>query len=267
MGRKTMNTETRMAPIDPALAKRLGRMWSLTVVGAQDITPRMRRVQLSGPELAEFDPRPGQEIILLLPQHLDEPIRRHYTIRRFDPAQKLLDVDFVMHGDSPAVRWAASAKKGDPLAVMGPRGRITIVPDADWHLFSGDDTALPAIFAMVQALPAKAKAYVFLEVGDDGDRQELVSDADVTLEWLDRRNTRSDESTLLIDRVAAFALPPGRGHAYLLGETRKVRAERQELIARGIDRERISAEGYWRPGRVGGHDHILDPGMERGRPG
>jgi NADPH-dependent ferric siderophore reductase len=262
-----MNTETRISPTDPALAKRLGRMWSLTVVGAQDIAPRMRRVQLTGAELAEFDPRPGQEIILLLPQPADEPIRRHYTIRRFDPRQKLLDVDFVMHGDSPAVRWAASAKQGDPLAVMGPRGRITIVPDAEWHLFSGDDTALPAIFAMVQALPATAKAFVFLEVGDEGDCQKLVADADLTLEWLYRRGTRSDASTLLIERVAAFPLPPGKGHAYLLGETRKVRAERQELIARGVDRDRISAEGYWRPGRVGGHDHILDPGMEHRRPG
>jgi NADPH-dependent ferric siderophore reductase len=263
----TMSIETRMAPTDPALAKRLGRMWSLTVTGAWDVAPRMRRVQLTGPELAEFDPRPGQEIILLLPQQTDEPIRRHYTIRRFDAAQSLLDVDFVMHGDSPAVRWASSAKKGDPLAVMGPRGRITVVPDAEWHLFSGDDTALPAIFAMVQALPATAKAFVFIEVGDEGDRQELVSNADVTLEWLYRRGARSDESTLLIERVAAFPLPPEQGHVYLLGETRKVRTERQELIARGLDRNRISAEGYWRPGRVGGHDHILDPGMERGRPG
>jgi NADPH-dependent ferric siderophore reductase len=262
-----MNSETPMAPIDPALAKRLGRMWSLTVVGAQDITPRMRRVQFTGPELAEFNPRPGQEIILLLPQQSGEPIRRHYTIRRFDPTQKLLDVDFVMHGDSPAVRWASSARKGDPLSVMGPRGRITIVPDAEWHLFSGDDTALPAIFSMVQALPAKAKAHVFLEVGDEGDRQELVSEAEVALEWLYRRGTRSDESTLLIERVAAFPLPQGTGHAYLLGETRKVRTERQELIARGLDRERISAEGYWRPGRVGGHDHILDPGIEPRPPG
>jgi NADPH-dependent ferric siderophore reductase len=262
-----MNTETRMVSIDPALAKRLGRMWSLTVVGAEDIAPRMRRVQLTGPELAEFSPRPGQEIILLLPQQADEPIRRHYTIRRFDPTQKLLDVDFVMHGDSPAVRWASAARPGDPLNVMGPRGRITIAPDAEWHLFSGDDAALPAIFAMVQALPAAAKAQVFLEVGDESDRQELVSDADVTLEWLYRRGTRSDESNLLIDCVAAFPLPAGKGHAYLLGETRKVRAERQELIARGFDREQISAEGYWRPGRVGGHDHILDPGQERGRPG
>ncbi len=57
---------------------------------------------------------------------------------------------------------------------------------------------------MVQALPAAAKAQVFLEVGDESDRQELVSDADVTLEWLYRRGTRSDESNLLIDRVAAF---------------------------------------------------------------
>jgi NADPH-dependent ferric siderophore reductase len=262
-----MSTDTRMAPIDPALAKRVGRTWSLTVVGAQDVAPRMRRVQFTGPELAEFSPRPGQEIILLLPQQSDEPLRRHYTIRHFDPAQKLLDVDFVLHGDSPAVRWAGSAQKGDALNVMGPRGRITMVPEAAWHLFAGDDTALPAIFSMVQALSAQAKVQVFLEVGDESDRQALDGGANATLEWLYRRGTRSDESLLLIERVAAFPLPDGAGHAYVLGETRKVRALRQELIARGLDREQISAEGYWRPGRVGGHDHILDPGMEQRRSG
>jgi NADPH-dependent ferric siderophore reductase len=33
---------------------------------------------------------------------------------------------------------------------------------------------------------------------------------------------------------------------------------RRELIARGFPKQQISAEGYWRPGRVGGHDHVDD---------
>ena len=33
---------------------------------------------------------------------------------------------------------------------------------------------------------------------------------------------------------------------------------RQGLLARGFDKRQITAEGYWRPGRQGGHDHIRD---------
>jgi hypothetical protein len=27
-------------------------------------------------------------------------------------------------------------------------------------------------------------------------------------------------------------------------------------LDRGMSRDQIYAEGYWRPGRVGGHDHV-----------
>jgi hypothetical protein len=40
-----------------------------------------------------------------------------------------------------------------------------------------------------------------------------------------------------------------------------VRAQRQGLLARGLTKDRIAAEGYWRPGRVGGHDHVNEPDL------
>ncbi|MEI9888448.1 MAG: SIP domain-containing protein [Rhizomicrobium sp.] len=66
---------------------------------------------------------------------------------------------------------------------------------------------------------------------------------------------RPGPSRILHDAVEAFAFPPGHGHAYIIGETSNVRAIRQRLIARGLGKDRTSAEGYWRPGRIGGHDH------------
>ena len=51
-------------------------------------------------------------------------------------------------------------------------------------------------------------------------------------------------------------LPAGEGFAILISETSKVRAQRQHLLARGMPKDRIAAEGYWRPGRQGGHDHV-----------
>jgi NADPH-dependent ferric siderophore reductase len=228
------------------------------VVAARQITPRMRRVQLTGDGLKEFTPRPGQELVLSIAQNGAEPARRHYTIRRFDPRTGLIDIDFVLHGhETPGTRWALEAKPGDALLVNGPRGRMTIAPDAAWHLFTGDETALPAIFAMAEALPAQARAYILLEIGGSDDQQPLSAQAQVSLEWR-QRAVAPGPSTILLDALAAFALPPGQGFAYILGETSNVRAQRQSLLARGMTREQIYAEGYWRPGRIGGHDHIRD---------
>ena len=259
------DTETRRSnpmqpPLDPAiLAARRGREWSLRVVGSSEVTARMRRVQLTGDGLDEFNPRPGQELVLHIPQDGTEPARRHYTIRHFDPQKQLIDIDFVLHGHAtPGARWAITARPGQTLRVNGPRGRMAIAPDAAWHLFAGDETALPAIFAMAKALPAHAKAFIFIEIGGAADEQPLVTEAQVALRWLDRRGTAPGPSTIMLDALQSFTFPPGQGFAYILCETSNVRAQRHSLLARGMTREQIYAEGYWRPGRIGGHDHIRD---------
>ncbi|HJW41678.1 MAG TPA: siderophore-interacting protein, partial [Rhizomicrobium sp.] len=113
--------------------------------------------------------------------------------------------------------------------------------------------AIPAIFAMLECLPADAKAYAFIEIAYDAERQRAPDGANVV--WLSRKGAASGPSCLLADAVEAFALPPGHGHAYVLGETSSVRAIRQRLIARGLGKAQTCAEGYWRPGRIGGHDH------------
>ena len=252
------------------LLARRGREWSLRVVGASTVTPLMRRVQLTGEALDEFNPRPGQELVLHLPQASSEPARRHYTIRRFDRAAKLIDIDFVLHDHpTPGVRWAKEARPGDRLLANGPRGRIAIAPEAAWHLFTGDETALPAIFALATSLPATATAHILLEIEGEAEKQPLEAAAKVSLTWLLRKGAPAGPSSIVLDALAAFALPPGKGFAFLLGETSNVRAQRHALLARGMTREQIYAEGYWRPGRIGGHDHIRD-GDEEGaqrRPG
>ena len=247
-------------PVDPAvLEARRGRPWSLRVAGVKDVTRLMRRVELTGDALDDFTPRPGQEIVLQIPQSAGEPARRHYTIRRFDRAAKRIDVDFVLHDHAtPGVEWARMTKPGDAIDIRGPRGRIALAPDAAWHLLSGDETALPAIFALIEALPKGAKAYAFVEIADAGEKQALHAAADVELHWLLREGTAPGARPLLVEAVAGFRLPPGKGHAIILGETASVRTRRHDLLSRGMDRAQIYSEGYWRPGRIGGHDHVED---------
>jgi NADPH-dependent ferric siderophore reductase len=217
----------------------------------------MRRLTFAAGGLDGFDHRPGQDLVLMLDNPEGEPLRRHYTIRDRDADS--LTLDFVLHGHGgPAERWAIEARPGDRLDARGPRGGTSLNPDVDWHLFVGDETCLPGIFAMLETLPRSARAFAFIEVEDKADRQYLDADCDLDLEWLVRGGPAVPASLALIERVALFAPPPGRGHAYVIGETSTVQMIRRGLLARGIDKSQITAEGYWRPGRQGGHDHIRD---------
>lgn len=236
-----------------------GRLWSLKVVGGEDFAPNWRRVGLTADDLDEMKYQPGQDLVLAMPLTDGTTGRRHYTIRTIDRAARRLDLDFVLHGDSPAGNWARDAKPGDKIDAMGPRGRTVLNPDADWHLFSGDETCIPAIFGMLEILPKAAKAFAFIEIADASGRMPVKTAADLQLTWIYRDGAAPGPSRLVADKLAAFQLPPGKGHLYLIGETSNVRAQRHEMLARGIAKDQIAAEGYWRPGRFGGHDHINDP--------
>jgi NADPH-dependent ferric siderophore reductase len=235
--------------------------WRLTVAGASDLTPNIRRVDLLAE--APMPWRPGQDLKLEIPQGEGggegDAALRHYSIRRLNLPGAELSIDVVRHGQGgPAECWAEQVRPGDRLLAHGPRGRTRLAPDADWHLFVGDETALPAIFAMLEHLPRRARALAVIEVGHPDDRQYLDADCDLDLEWLVRKAPAGAASLGLIERIALFAPPPSRGHAYVLGETATVRIIRHGLLARGLAKDQITAEGYWRPGRVGGHDHIRD---------
>ena len=227
------------------------RSWSLNVVDAFDVSPRMRRVRFSGADLGEMEWRPGQDLVLSLPAN-GEIARRHYTIATRD--DKTMEIDFVLHGVSPATNWARNARGGSIIEAAGPRGRTRINPEAPHHYFLGDETALPGIFAMAESLPADANATILMEVADEKEKRALHAAAKVHIEWI-FRNTPAAPNDLLLNALQRLAPSADGAHAYLLAETSKVRAMRHWLTERGFVREQITAEGYWRPGRVGGHDH------------
>src|SRR5260370_26969315 len=123
--------------------------WQLELSGVRALTPRMRRVQLPSPDLGRFDSLGGQDMALTFRRGDAPPVRRRYTIRHYDRDQRRVELDFVLHGDGPGMRWAQAARAGDSIEVVAPRGKITLVRDADWHLFAGDATAVPGALAML----------------------------------------------------------------------------------------------------------------------
>ena len=128
-----------------------------------------------------------------LPNEVRNPLRV-YTVRAIRPADRELDVDFVVHGDGPAARWLADAAPGDEIIVIGPDAlSANSHVGSDWHpgdahqlLLVGDATAAPAIAAILETLPPERAAHAIIEVPDAADRIDLRHSSRVTVEWLSR---------------------------------------------------------------------------------
>ncbi|MGI5271130.1 siderophore-interacting protein [Nonomuraea sp. CA-218870] len=176
------------------------------------------------------------------------PRLRTYTVRAWDPDTRELTLDFVYHGDQGlAGPWAAAARPGDEVLMLGPGGGYAPSPEADWHLFAGDESALPAIAASLEALPDGARAFAFIEVAGPEEEIKLSSPGDVEVAWLYRRDRPVGEA--LVEAVRAFDVPPGQVHAFVHGEAGFVKQLRRHLrVGLGIPMEHLSISGYWRAG-------------------
>ena len=231
----------------------------LEVAGNTRLTPHMQRLVLTAPELAGFEYRPGQDVMLLVAADGRRPLRRRYTIRALDPERRQLTLDIVRHGDGPGEQWVRSARPGDTIEGIGPRGKIFVSEAADWHLFAADESGLAAVLAMAGSLPAGAQAIAFLEVPEPADQQDLVTSAGLSLHWLPRAAggtarpgdiPAAGDPAALAAALAAADLPGGRGHAYLFGEAAVVLRLREVLAERGLEPGQVSPKAYWGRGRA-----------------
>ncbi|MEO3801467.1 siderophore-interacting protein [Nonomuraea sp. B1E8] len=176
------------------------------------------------------------------------PRLRTYTVRAWDPDVRELTLDFVVHGDEGlAGPWAAAAKPGDVLLMLGPGGGYAPDSEAGWHLLVGDESALPAIAASLEALPQGALAHVLVEVDGPGDEQKLDTAADARILWLYRGDRPVGHA--LVRAVRELDFPEGDVHAFVHGEAGFVKQLRRHLrLERGVPLDRLSISGYWRAG-------------------
>lgn len=249
------------------------------VVTVTRLTPHLQRVTLSGASLASFpDVGPDQRVKLLLPRkgeirpHLADarsmrdlmtlplgrrPIMRTYTVRHRRPEQNQLDIDFALHGHpgsgaGPATSWALTALPGDRIGLFGPAPTYVRPPVGAVHLIVGDESALPAIAAIAERLPAGARGDVIVEVEDDSDRIKLAVPFGVRVWWLVRHGLAAQDSPLMMDLVRSLSLPKDNTWAWLAGESSVVTGMRRHLVSdRGIDRAQVTFTGYWRHGHAG----------------
>jgi NADPH-dependent ferric siderophore reductase len=174
------------------------------------------------------------------------PVTRTYTVRAWDPELRELTLDFVIHGDEGlAGPWAMRVQAGEVVRFLGPGGAYAPDPEADWHLLAGDESALPAIAASLEALPDGAVARAFVEVAGPEEEQKIASHVDVV--WLHRGDRPVGEA--LVEAVRGLKFPEGRVHAFVHGEAGFVKDLRRLLrVEQAVAREDLSISGYWRLG-------------------
>lgn len=237
------------------------------VIAKEELTPTMIRVVLGGGTLNQFEMTPATDAYInarflpanspvtvpFEPHDLEaveaeyRPKPRRYTVRRWDEQQQLLTIDFVAHGDSGyAGAWAQRTEPGDRLQFSGPGGSFQASPDVDWHLLVGDESALGAIGATLEGLPAESQAVAFIVVDGPDHEVPLPTAANAEVVWV-HRPEGVDPEMLLADAVAGFAFPSGSFDVFVHGEAAEVRAVRAHLIAdRGVDPSTASISPYWR---------------------
>jgi NADPH-dependent ferric siderophore reductase len=179
------------------------------------------------------------------------PISRIYTIRSFDEARGVVEVDFVMHEDeSPAMRWLGQAGKGTVVTLTGPRPHYLPAWEAGRKVaVFADETAIPAVYSLLQNWQAGVEGAVHIETADRAAFEELPQVAGVTLHlWLRAPNEAPGTTGRLV--AAAKALPePDRWTIWAADERQEARAIRRHFTeACGLPKENVRAAGYWRRG-------------------
>ncbi|HXH80014.1 siderophore-interacting protein [Nocardioides sp.] len=294
------------------------------VMSVERLSPSFVRVELGAAELADFGvdgQRYDQRIKLVLPHPstgrmasvtggdeswtatwLDLPVEerghmRTYTIRdvRGAGAGTTIVVDIVLHHEGgpagPGSTWAAAAAPGDRVVMVAPRrgspfGGIEFDPAPDAELLmAADETAVPAVCAVLEQLPSTAIGAVFMEVPTARDILDVRGPENVSITWLPRG--REPLGRRLHDAVVAHLgipvagvdvaldevdpdlwetpsysssgeeISPARavGHdldglyAWIAGESRVVTGLRRHLVSGlHIDRSQVAFMGYWRRG-------------------
>ena len=257
-------------PAEPRTRRPPPAFRSVAVTRVESVTPWLRRITIGGAALAGFTadepaasvrlliPRPGEnELVIptwrgnefLLPGGV-KPTIRTFTPRAFDPVALELDVDVVIHGHGPASDWAAGAILGCPAAVSGPGRGYTVDASASRFVIVGDESAIPAIRQVVDALPVDVSALMLIEVSRPDARTPISGRAEAPITWLDLADDAPPGSQL-VDAMKDTPIDAGT-RIWAAGEAAAMQRIRRHCFDEiGVPRAHCTIRGYWKHGRGG----------------
>jgi NADPH-dependent ferric siderophore reductase len=230
----------------------------------------MVRITVGGESLAGFAvDQPAASVRLLLPSDPpspDElprwdrnnfvfsdgrrPVLRTITPLRFDARSLELDLEIVVHGNGPASDWADAAVPGVETAISGPARGYDVDPSASDFLLLGDETAIPAITQLLQAIPDDLPVTTAIAVTDESARIDLPERDGVSVDWLVQAGDAAPASPLA-SAVTRTTVGDGT-RVWAAGEAAAMQAIRRHLIGeRAMPRSSAWVRGYWKHGRGG----------------
>lgn len=247
------------------------KMRSLTVKSVSQVTPKMKRVVLTGPELEDFTslppddhvkvffPYPGEQVPVVPtlgpdgpvpPADGRKPLMRDYTPRSFNRSKRELVVDFYLHETGVGADWARAAREGSLLTVAGPRGSRVVPYEFDWYLFVGDSASIPSLARRLEEMPAGARVFAVLEVSGRAEEVAFQTSAKLHVTWVHRADLSANAGTATmnqtLERVRQVELPSGAGFTWISME--KARGKEIETYlrgSRGLNPEWIKTTAYW----------------------
>jgi len=229
----------------------------------RQVSPHMRRMTIDATALTGIrKDLPAQWFKIFVPlAGGDISGGRAYTVRHYDPLTQTVDVDFFLHGDTGAISaWAARVQEGDRVEIsdVHPRSGVAIDPSTEEYLLIGDETALPAIGAILEALPVHARAKVYVQVRDTHEEQPLASPAMLSVHWLHREPAHDMAANTLQGLASTLQIPGPTVALWVAGESGEVAAIRSRLKReRSVDAVPMHAVGYWKRGEADHHDEEI----------
>ncbi|OIJ65395.1 siderophore-interacting protein [Streptomyces mangrovisoli] len=237
----------------------------LTVAEVTRVTPRLVRVRAEGDLAGWTADGPGAHLKVFVPGADGGNVMRSYTVRRYDPEQGEIVLEFGIHADGPATRWASAAAPGDTLEISGQaRGGFLPRDDTRNILLVGDHCALPAMSSILESLPAGTRAEAIVEVVDLDDRLSLSGPAEPVVTWTAESGRPGGQ---LVAAVRDMRFPEEPTEIWVGCEAGVMREIRRHLLAQGARRATRTAtaldagpltlhtRAYWKLNTANHSDH------------
>jgi NADPH-dependent ferric siderophore reductase len=232
---------------------------TFVVSEVSQLTPQLIRVVADGDLQNWQTGAPGGHFKLFAPQAGEDPAMRTYTPRHVDADAGRLTVDFALHADGPATAWVRAAAPGEEIQISG-MARAGYAPSqtAGWTVFIADQSALPAVAAITEGLPAGYEAHALIEIPTAAEELELASDADLDISWIVESGAPCEQ---LVAAALALELPEGEGDIWVGCEADSMREIRRHLLHKlGLSPKSLHTRAYWKHDVANHSDH--DTGEE-----
>lgn len=222
----------------------------VTVSRVYDLNARMRRVMLSGESVAFFNDAPAGAWVKVFftPPGEPEGPGRAYTISHLDPESQSMYLDFVKHGDGPAMQWINKTQPGDIIRIAGPREGLNTEGLTSLLLF-GDETAIPGIFAILNRLKSNVVVQVFILKDKTANYALPAVLCALNIHWLESKK----ES--LFDCVTSCVTEQDPDMVWGAGEhSEMIRIRKHMLGSLRLNRKKTDITAYWKLGEADHRD-------------